>query len=340
MMAQNSILLALGLPVYNGQNCIEETLKSISQSLSFIDAQLIEIIVSDNCSTDNTTEIIEKYINENKDIRILYYANEINLGYDRNIDLIVNRSSGKYVWFIGCGEKLKEDSLCRLLKILQNGFYTNVLVDFDIYDEKLSAISQRQIFDFKDNILLRGKNNFSYNRYNPAVSGNIVNRELWNKVSVEKLYVNGWCHIERILSMIALSDDSQTLLLPGPFFTLFREKNGWWTKSNSYLLLLLHIKVIRSMKAKGFDDKVVLNLERKQSHLALIRAMIQSKSYGLKVNKKVLSELFELFKYDYFFWFTVLPLLLIPNQIYKSKITKVAYKVAKKLYKKLKSELS
>jgi len=254
------MLLTLGLPVYNGDKCIGNTIKSIIQALQKISCHdsLIEILVSDNASSDNTQDIVRSFMQSG--IKIQYFKNETNIGYDGNIDSIVKKAAGKYVWFLGCGEQVKEDALERLIgKLIGDIEYTNILLDFDIYDERKDKITDDKIYIFNQDIILEGKNNFLYNKYGPAVSSNIVNKNLWNQVSGEQFVVDGWCHIERILSMIALNEASKTLILPKPYFTLYREANGWWTKSNSYLvlLLLLHIKVIRSMINKGYDKKIV-----------------------------------------------------------------------------------
>ncbi|MBE3022562.1 glycosyltransferase family 2 protein [Campylobacter sp. 7477a] len=309
-------LITIGIPVYNGELYIGITLQSIIDSLQGVfEKNKIEILVSDNKSIDKTLEIVKSFSN---DCIIQYHCNKVNIGYDGNIDAIVKRSNGKYVWFLGCGERVKMDSLSRLLKKLDNDIeYENILLDFDIYDESRCSITNKRVFDFDNDVLLEGKNNFKYNKYGSAVSSNIINREKWLQVIDKDLVVNGWCHIERILNIIALNNNSKTLLLAYPYFTLYREKDGWWTKTNSYLLLLLllHINVIRSMLKMGYDKEVVNRLEYSQSRLALIGAVVQSKSYGLKIGKKLFSDLFKIFKYDYFFWLFVIPLLLLPNRL-------------------------
>jgi glycosyltransferase involved in cell wall biosynthesis len=308
-------LITLGLPVYNGEKYIGLTLQSILVALQNTEnCNQVEILVSDNLSTDHTSEVVDKFINMG--LNIQFYCNEINVGFDGNIDVIVKRAHGKYVWFLGCGEKVKEDALLRLIQKLDNAIdYTNIVLDFDIYDEMVNSITAQRVFSFKNDVLLEGKNNFQYTKYGPAVSSNIINKCMWMTISKEKFVVDGWCHIERVLSMIALREDSKTLLLPYPYFTLYREKNGWWVSPNSYLMLLLHIKVIKSMFKKGFSLQVIKKLELNLSRRALITAIVQSKFYGLKVNKNTVIEMVEIFKYDYFFWLIAFPILIVPSKL-------------------------
>lgn len=310
------MLLTLGLPVFNGEQCIGLTLQSIINAfntLSLEDKDQIEILISDNASNDCTQEVVNRFIANCLTIR--YVRNEKNLGYDGNIDSIVKKAQGQYVWFLGCGEQIKEDALARLIFKLQNTNYTNIVLDFDIYDARKDKIVEDRIYNFDTDIVIKGKNDFSQNKYGPAVSSNIVNKKLWDDIAHEKFVVDGWCHIERILSMIALNDYSETLISPNPYFTLYREADGWWTRPNSYLLLLLllHIKVIRAMLKKGYDKGVVKQLELKQSRIALLIAIVQSKELGMNLNRKIIKDLVDIFQYNLFFWFIAFPLLLLPK---------------------------
>jgi len=309
-------LLTLALPIYNGESCVSHTLESIylaQQLLPEVQYKKFEIIISDNNSNDNTAEIINEFKHK---LDITYYKNEQNIGYDRNIDLLVEKSNSKYVWFLGCGEKLINDALVRLIEKLDNDIeYTNILLDFEIFNESENKITDKNIFQFSSDISINLKDDFSYAKYGLAVSSNIVNRKKWQEVCHNPFVVDGWCHIERILDMIALNENAKTLLLVNPYFTLYREKYGWWTKSDSYMLLLLHIDVIRSMHQKGYHKDSIKKLELKQSRAALLMAIVQSKEYGLKISGQLLEEIFQRFKFDYFFWFIALPVILIPNKL-------------------------
>lgn len=307
--------ITIGIPVYNGRQYMASTLESVMVALKNInDSASIEVLVSDNKSTDNTKEIVDNF--KSDDFNIRYICNEVNVGYDANLDNIAKNANGHYIWFLGCGEVIKSDSLLRLLeKIDGNTDYTNVLLDFDIFSESENKITDLRVFDFDDDVLLSGKNNFQRERYAQALSSNIINKREWLKVVDVPLVVDGWCHIEKILNMISIDNDSKTLILPHPYFTLYREVGGWWESSNSYKLLLLHIRVIDSMVFMGYEKKVVSKLRYKLSRLALVSALIQSKGYGLKVNKNTLKELFEMFYNDVFLWSVVYPVFFLHPKI-------------------------
>ena len=60
-------LVTVGIPVYNGEKSILAALKSISDQTY----KNIEIIVSDNCSTDRTASIVNSYAKENPNVKLI-----------------------------------------------------------------------------------------------------------------------------------------------------------------------------------------------------------------------------------------------------------------------------
>lgn len=82
--------VSIGLPVFNGENYLEEALDSILAQ-SFED---FELIISDNASADGTEQICREYAA--KDRRIRYYRNSTNVGAARNFNRVFELSSGRY----------------------------------------------------------------------------------------------------------------------------------------------------------------------------------------------------------------------------------------------------
>jgi glycosyltransferase involved in cell wall biosynthesis len=83
-------LVSIAMPTYNGEKYIRQSLDSLLSQ----DYENIEIIISDNASTDNTEEICREYVA--KDRRVQYHRNETNLGATRNFNRSFELSNGKY----------------------------------------------------------------------------------------------------------------------------------------------------------------------------------------------------------------------------------------------------
>jgi len=82
--------VAIGIPVYNGENYLGETLGQLLRQ-TYED---FEIIVSDNCSTDRTAELCRDY--GAKDDRILYTRTERNIGGSPNFNRVFQLARSPY----------------------------------------------------------------------------------------------------------------------------------------------------------------------------------------------------------------------------------------------------
>ena len=83
-------LITIGVPVYNGERYLEEALRSIVAQAS-VD---LEVIISDNASTDRTPELCNSFAA--LDRRIQYVRNESNLGAAANYNRVVHLARGEY----------------------------------------------------------------------------------------------------------------------------------------------------------------------------------------------------------------------------------------------------
>ncbi|QEZ70105.1 glycosyltransferase family 2 protein [Paraclostridium bifermentans] len=77
--------------VYNGSKYVERAIDSIINQ-TYKDW---EFIICDDCSSDNTLDILEKY--QKKDIRIKVFKNEKNLGLAATLNKCIEKSQGVYI---------------------------------------------------------------------------------------------------------------------------------------------------------------------------------------------------------------------------------------------------
>ena len=78
------------IPAYNAENTIRETLNSCIMQ----DYPRLEIIVSDNCSTDRTAEIASYYP------QVKLYSLPVNIGGIENANYLLNLINGEYFVFL------------------------------------------------------------------------------------------------------------------------------------------------------------------------------------------------------------------------------------------------
>jgi glycosyltransferase involved in cell wall biosynthesis len=90
--------LSIGMPIYNGAETIADSLDSLLAQ-TFTD---FELIVSDNASTDNSVEIVQRY--QRQDARIRLIRQPVNLGANGNFSAVVDAAQGTYFKWTTCSD--------------------------------------------------------------------------------------------------------------------------------------------------------------------------------------------------------------------------------------------
>lgn len=284
-------ILTIGIPVFNGGQSICRTLTSIYNGLKLLtDTAMVEIVICDNASTDRTSEEIHDFFS-GKAVHGSYFRHQVNLGFDANLDSIVKFGKGEYIWFVGCGDEVKADGVARLVEKLGQMKADNLLLDFDRFSEADSTLIQKREHSNRSDMTIKVRDDFSHPRYAPALSANVIKREKWAQCLNEGFVTSGWGHVERILGIISLNEKSETAILAEPFFTLFVDKNGWWTKPDGYKLHLEHIKVIRKMDHLGFKPYATKKRLQELNGVVLVRSVVGAKKYGYKFNEEDMREI-------------------------------------------------
>ncbi|SDB68560.1 glycosyltransferase [Butyrivibrio sp. INlla16] len=95
-MSKQNLKVSIVVATYNHEKYIRHSLDSIlSQNVNFD----YEVLIGEDCSTDNTAEIVREYANKYPDI-IIPFIRETNLGMTENsLDLIM-RTKGEYIALI------------------------------------------------------------------------------------------------------------------------------------------------------------------------------------------------------------------------------------------------
>jgi glycosyltransferase involved in cell wall biosynthesis len=138
-------ILSICIPTFNRASLLDECLKSIIKSIenSSNFENLIEIIISDNCSTDETYKIANKFCNRYNFIK--YHRNEINV-IDLNFYIAVERASGKYVWIFGDDDIFNPNTLNTIFYYLYKD-YTLIISNYSLWNYSLNKCLKQKYLD-------------------------------------------------------------------------------------------------------------------------------------------------------------------------------------------------
>lgn len=88
-------LVTVGIPTYNRADMLQRSIESVLCQ----DYTLIEVLISDNSSTDNTQNICQQFCE--KDGRVKYVQQSSNIGALENFKNVLTRASGEYFMWLG-----------------------------------------------------------------------------------------------------------------------------------------------------------------------------------------------------------------------------------------------
>jgi glycosyltransferase involved in cell wall biosynthesis len=149
----DSPLITVGLPVYNSERFVRQSLDSLlAQTYSnFV------LVISDNASTDSTGQICKQYAAA--DSRVKYFRNDINIGNPRNFNRVFELTSTRYLKWSTADDFWEPTFLERALEIMEGDptitlcYPRAVLVDANggnqrNYDDVLHLVQENPVDRF------------------------------------------------------------------------------------------------------------------------------------------------------------------------------------------------
>ncbi len=109
------VKISIIIPVYNAEKHIEKCLNSIKGQKET--KNKFEVIIVNDGSTDNSEEVIKKYI-ENSELDIKYYGKE-NEGVAKTRNYGIRKSTGDYILFIDADDYIAQNTLSILEPYLE-----------------------------------------------------------------------------------------------------------------------------------------------------------------------------------------------------------------------------
>jgi len=246
--------LTIGIPAYNLERTISKTLDSIIDQIKT--SYDIEILISDNCSTDDTAKLVKQYQKKHPKL-ISYYKQTENIGYSGNLAAVFDKAKGTYVWL--CGDDAFMDggleSFYKLIKDIESSkkqlpatILTKAVSTNDIVVDSPQITYQEEVsgnnFYYKDIYELRSKERVSI-VIACFLSVTIIKKDEWDRV-LENIDLEGdYPHTEAVWR---ISQDKPIAVIDK--FLIYAQEASWSDAKSpefqviapmSYLVLLKKI---------------------------------------------------------------------------------------------------
>ena len=248
MKVKNDIKVSICISTYNHENYIEEALSSVcNQEFDFG----YEIILSNDCSTDNTHSIILEFVkNHSNKNRIKYFNQETNLGIKENLIFTLSQASGVYIALLeGDDYWLDKKKLHKQYDFLEinksysmcTGGLRSYIPDVGYVDRLLSHNSLGSIIELKD------FNDFRPNYLNMFFRKTLLNLSLLKEIN----YVG-----DNVVFLILLFKGKGYFFNEIFGFRRTHEAGLWTSKSKKERLLFDYFQLSEMYKINEFKEIV------------------------------------------------------------------------------------
>lgn len=171
-MSSEHPLLSICIPTYNRAGFLSTSLERFLQGItSDMD---IELLISDNCSSDETPEVVKSAMTDG--LKWTYIRNEYNIGPDGNFLQCFRKAKGKYIWLCGDDDFLIPERLKHLYDILVSGEYGLIELNMD----KNKQVLEPKIYDDSGVFLSE------IHVWITFMSGNIFRKEVVDTINGER----------------------------------------------------------------------------------------------------------------------------------------------------------
>jgi abequosyltransferase len=220
-------LLAISIPTYNRAAFLPELLASIEREWD----PRLEVVVSDNASTDGTAALLEEWRLRLPCLKIVHQSE--NIGPDRNFVAVVAESSAPFCWLIGSDDALAPGAVATMLRVLTDrSDIAGVTTNYVPRSYDLSAtLRGAHDSDFTKTRILSGADDVfaKIGHHLGFLSSQVVRRSLWLDAASDlasHAFHNGYIHVYLIGRMLALQPD----------WLVLSDRLVWWRTGNDSFL--------------------------------------------------------------------------------------------------------
>lgn len=134
------MLLSILIPAFNIEEYIKECIDSLIKQIK---VEQMEVIVIDNASTDDTSNILDEYANKFIWLKVLHMKENIGLFKSRHIAL--KEAKGEYVMFLDGDDYVNDNCIETIINDINNYCPNVILYRYSSFNEKKKFESPRLI---------------------------------------------------------------------------------------------------------------------------------------------------------------------------------------------------
>jgi abequosyltransferase len=245
--------------------------KALQSVIEQADPSLVEIVVCDNDSTDNTAEVVAQIARDYPNLH--YIQREVNVGCDRNVIEIGEYSTGEYFWIFGSDDTLPPGAINVVLQAIDQTRADLILgdaYDCDIdmhqtgYLKFLKGDARSFHFDRKDDVLTFLHSTTMTASLFGYISSMIFKRETWDRIPLSRYTLgSAYPQVYRALDIVFRASGEMTYLAR-PVANNRRNNCGYTVEFGQVQRYLIDLRMFRIVIDEYFSqDLQIRNLFKK-----------------------------------------------------------------------------
>lgn len=312
-MIPSNIKISIGIPTYNGAARIHNALDSILMQLTPAQATSVEVVVSDNASTDDISSVIASHA-ARFSCPIVYRRNDENIGYDRNVNALFTLATGQYVWLLADDDVLKPGAISQVLSVLTQYDDLKVMqLNFQSYDSEMKQVVHEVKLPY--DLLCNDAEAFLANsagRYG-QVSTLIFERHAWKKAGAEKAFGTNYIHIFALLKVLLTG---RSYIAKDSWVNVRMGSENFGTSGDALLGTPLGGgRIFLQMNKMGYTKKISRKLQLENRRYVL-RIIPYAKNVGILHPIKLIQNLLAVHN-SIELWLLWIPIVVMPTAIFR-----------------------
>ncbi len=135
-------LLSLCIPTYNRVTFLEESLTAIVQSIPVNQQANIELVISDNASSDETPALLVRFQQQYSQLSWVVIRQDSNIG-PSNVTVVTKYAMGEFIWILSDDDIVTASAIPNILKILHKTPSLNsIIVNYAPFKDDLRFLKE------------------------------------------------------------------------------------------------------------------------------------------------------------------------------------------------------
>lgn len=315
------MLLTIAIPTYNRAENLRATLREFVVQIDQAVLAEVEIVVSDNCSTDATPQVCADVAAAHPALRLRYFRNATNLGFDGNVNTLFGHAQGRYVWTFSDDDKPSPQALTHVMDMLRQREIRFAYVNYQVSVDGQCLPSR---FGVGPDRWLPARDVLKTIRFsNSLISACLFSRQAWLDAEPGRYVGSLWIHFFMAREVLQAG---QGLIMGQPMFMMVQsgleksraEKRCEGSDQIEYYMQA-HLKFVEyahELPRFGFDDEtcaLAQSLGQREDLHQVVNFKLTAQGYAPLQLIKTWGRLRQYRGSTLRFWCVTTPLLFAPN---------------------------